>query len=103
MRRRGVVSLALLIGLTVAALIAGVVAQKTFDPRQQQTANSLQQAGAQVGGMIAGPPGAAIGGSLGYLLALVFGVAAADRHAKAAAATAQLNVVRSPVTPTPAK
>lgn len=98
--RRGAISLVLLIGIAVAALIAGMQVQQSYKPHTESQADQLKAAGRNLGGAIAGPPGAALGENVGLLLALAFGITAAHRHAAAAASNAQLRMLTStPATP----
>lgn len=93
MHRRGAIGIALLIGIVITALLAGAAAQKTFDPHAPKDADGLKAVGRAAGTAIGGPAGGVLGENIGGLLALLFGITAAHRHAAAAASQAQLKVL----------
>lgn len=101
--RRGVVSLALMLAIGLVALIAGMQVQQSYKPERPEAAEQLKAAGRNLGAAIGGAPGAAVGENLGYFLALIFGITAAQRHATAAASAAKLQVLSTTTTQPTAK
>lgn len=101
MNRRAVASIAILVVIALGSLIAGAQLAQTFKPNHNSQGQQMSDAGAALGGAIAGPPGEILGRNVGSLMALFFGIVAAQRHGAATAATAQVRHLTTTVTKPP--